>query len=471
MNKNSIIRKLINFTFYFMMIQNNVYCIELTGIDLDKDKSNYNLDLNYCIKLATKNAIDILKQKSSVELNGAEVLKSYASFLPNLTSQASYNYTTGTLYTTTATPAFITGDGTFSAITISSDFNIFNGFSDYASLNSYLLKKDSSELTLTRVKQKISLDIAQSFLQVILDNKMIEIAKQNFEESQAREKLLEAQSRVGSKSISDYYLQQAQTSSADSFLQTSENKLRNDELILLQKLRLDIKKNYKFIEINLNNLQEDKNFENESQLIKVALNKRIDLKSINKLKKSAEYDVQNTQSGYLPKLDFVVSTTSTSSYLNTQTVNGINVVPPSQSPITDQLSNQVKYYIGINFTWNIFDRLVTYANESQSRTMAYQIKLDEENLYNQIIVDARTAFGNYKLALQNLDSSYKGLFASEKAYQVMSGRYKVGSASFVDLSTAQSTLVQAQSTRAQALINFKLQNWNVKYATGELEVL
>jgi len=52
----------------------------------------------------------------------------------------------------------------------------------------------------------------------------------------------------------------------------------------------------------------------------------------------------------------------------------------------------------------------------------------------------------------------------------MTGRYKVGSANFVDLMTAQSNLVQAESTRAKALINFKLQNWNIRYATGDLEI-
>ena len=468
-----------NYYLFFILIfqnfsvinfQNNIYAIDFSSVKSPSDKELYILDIDSCIKIATQNAIDILKQKSNLELNGAEVLKSYASFFPNLTSQANYNYSTGTIYNTAATPAYVSGSGTFSTISITSDLNIFNGFSDYSTLKSYLLKKDSTELTLNRAKQQISLDIAQNYLQIILDSKMIEIATQNLEESVAREKLLTAQSRVGSKSISDLYLQQAQTSAAESFLQTSKNKLRNDQIILLQKLRLDIRKRFHFLETSLDDLKKEKRYEDENELVKIALSKRVDLKAATNLKKAAEFDVKNTQSGYLPKIDFIANASSSSSNLNTQTVNGTNVVPNSQNSIPDQLSSQIKYVFAINFTWNIFDRLVTYENEKQASTTAYQIKLDEENLNSQIIADARTAFGNYNLAVQELESSEKGLFASEKAYQVMSGRYKVGSASFVDLITAQSTLVQAESTRAQALINFKLQNWNVKFATGELEI-
>ena len=94
------------------------------------------------------------------------------------------------------------------------------------------------------------------------------LAEQNLQESETREKLLTAQSRLGSKSIADLYLQQSQTSSAESYLQTLKNKIRNDQIILLQKLRLDIQKNYKFTEVNLEQTQSEKKYEDENEIIK-----------------------------------------------------------------------------------------------------------------------------------------------------------------------------------------------------------
>ncbi|WP_397601958.1 TolC family protein [Silvanigrella sp.] len=455
--------------FIFKMLQIECYSIEIKGTKASLDQNTYKLSLEGCLKIALQNSTDILKQNSMNDLNGVQVLRSYANFLPNLTTQMASNYTTGTSYLTTATPTYVNGSGTTSTFSISSNFNIFNGFSDTSSLDSYLLKKDASEFTLNRVKQQIILDIVQNYLQIILDNKMIEIAEQNLQESATREKLLTAQSRLGSKSIADLYLQQSQTSSAESYLQTLKNKIRNDQIILLQKLRLDIQKNYKFTEVNLEQTQSEKKYDDENEIIKLALNKRLDIKASQNLTKASKYDIEVAKSGYYPKIDFMVSASSSGTILETQTVNGNNVVPNNQDNLNDQLLSNVKYYFGITLSWNIFDRLVTFANVNQAATSSYQLKLDEENINTKVLADARTAYGNYKLAIQELESSAKGIFASQKAYQVMTGRYKVGSASFIDLMTAQSNLVQAESTRAQALINFKLQNWNIRYATGELE--
>jgi len=294
----------------FKISQFKSYSIEIKGTKASSDQNIYKLSLEGCLKIAIQNSTDILKQNSFNELNGVQVLRNYANFLPNLTTQVAANYTTGTSYLTTATPTYVNSSGITSTISISSNFNIFNGFSDTSTLESYLLKKDSSEFTLNHVKQQIVLDIVQNYLQIILDNKMIEIAEQNLQESETREKLLTAQSRLGSKSIADLYLQQSQTSSAESYLQTLKNKIRNDQIILLQKLRLDIQKNYKFTEVNLEQTQSEKKYEDENEIIKLALNKRLDIKASQRLTKASKYDIEVAKSGYYPKIDFIVSASS-----------------------------------------------------------------------------------------------------------------------------------------------------------------
>ena len=55
------------------------------------------------------------------------------------------------------------------------------------------------------------------------------------------------------------------------------------------------------------------------------------------------------------------------------------------------------------------------------------------------------------------------------AYEVIEGRYQVGSATFIDLITSQTALLQAESARAQALIDFMLQGKTVEFAIGGIE--
>lgn len=446
-----------------------VISIELKSYSTkNQNASPIDLNLEKCLKIGIQNSLDLIRQKNSIEISGFDVLRSYGNYLPNLALQFNNNYSVGTNYLTTTTPTYVNTSGIFSSFSLSSTFNIFNGFSDRSILESYIHKKNSAELTFARAKQIISIDIIQNYLQIVLDNKMMEIATQNLQEFQAREKLLNAQSNVGSKSIADLYLQQAQTSLAESNLNSLKNKLRNDEIILLQKLRLDYQKNYKFAEINIDEIAADSKLGTESELVTLALQKRPDLKSLQNLKKSFSYDIETAQSTYYPKIDFVMTATSNAAYLNDQTVNGNNVTPNNQDPVSEQIFNNMRYIFGINFTWTLFDKLISYSNENQAKLKYTQSKIEEDEDVQKITGEIRIAHGNLYLSTQELESSAKVLFASKKAYQVMNGRYKVGSASFVDLITAQSALEQAEYTRVKSLINFLLQKWNMKFVTGIL---
>jgi outer membrane protein len=157
---------------------------------------------------------------------------------------------------------------------------------------------------------------------------------------------------------------------------------------------------------------------------------------------------------------------SVAHYLDSQTVNGVGVMPASQNSYGYQLATQLNYTIGIYLTWNVFDRFITRENVARARAVADDARIDAEDRKNQVEGDVRQAYGNYVTALQQLRASKKGMEAAQKAYEVMEGRYEVGGASFLDLLTAQAALVQAESARAEALIYFQLQDKNLDFALG-----
>ena len=239
--------------------------------------------------------------------------------------------------------------------------------------------------------------------------------------------------------------------------------------MLLKKIRLDYQKNYKFIPVKFQDVLQDTNQINESNLISIALNKRSDLKSIQALKNIAALGIESAKSSYYPKVDFTVSAISNAAYLNSQVVNGSNIPYSSQDPYQNQFLNNFKYQFLLSLNWIIFDKLSSYSNENQAVQKYSQSKNEEIEEQQKVISEVRTEFGNYRLAIQELESTAKVLLASKKAYQVMSGRYKVGSASFIDLITSQSTLEQAEYNRSKSLINFLMQKWNLKFITGELQ--
>lgn len=439
---------------------------DLTGNEQDVTV----LTLENSIDLAVRGATSILNAQNDVKVNGAQLLQSYGQFFPNLTAQSAYGYSTGTNYYAFGAPALVKGSGTTAGYTVMSTLNLFNGLSDVSSLKSAILKKDASELTLQRAKQQIALDISQGFLQVILDKKIVDIATKNQQQSKAREKLLEAQTKVGAKSLSDLFRQQAQTSSDEAFLYSVRNKTRSDQINFIYKLRLDVSKKYRFMEPELKEAGANIKFSVERDLLTEALANRMDLKASEQLAEAAHFDVTASKASYLPRMDLVGSAISGGRYLFSQDVNGTNVLPPSQNNLGYQLGNQVNYTLTVALTWSLFDRFVTHQNVSRSEVIADNLELYSQDRKNQVIGDVRRSYGDYQLSIQQLQSSKKGLEAAQKAYAVMEGRYRVGAANFIDLVTSQSALVQAESTRAQTLIDFKLQAKTVEFAIGEIQV-
>jgi outer membrane protein len=443
--------------------------VELPDLTLDKD-SGITLTLEDSIRLAIRGATTVLKAENDVAVNGALLLQGYGQFLPNFGATGNYNYSTGTTYYTTAAPALVNGKGWGAGYALASDLNIFNGLSDFAQLKSGVLRKDASDLTLLRAKQQISLDITQAFLQVILDNKLVDINRKNLQETQAREDLLTEQTKVGIRNLSDLFRAQAATSAAESQLLTSQNTTRTDQILFLRRLRADVAKKYHFIEPDLSGDKGDKKFTDENELMKEGLTNRADLKAFDNLASATRWDVKSNFAGYLPKLDLVGSMQSASHYLYDQTVNGQDVTPTVQSNMGYQLGTQIQYTVSLNLSWTIFDRFLTHENVTRARATADNASIDAQDRLNQVEGDVRQAFGSYRTAIGQLRSSKKGLDAAQKAYEVMEGRYEVGSASYIDLITVQADLVSAESARATALIDYIYEDAVVNFATGATRV-
>jgi outer membrane protein len=132
------------------------------------------------------------------------------------------------------------------------------------------------------------------------------------------------------------------------------------------------------------------------------------------------------------------------------------------------LGNQVEYSIGLSLSWTIFDRLVTHYNVEQASTLHDNTVINAEDSKLQYQADVRVASVNYGAAQTQLSSARAGMSAAQKSYDATEGMYEVGSASIVDVLTAQAALVLARSNLAQAQTNLKLQEKTLQYATGTL---
>ncbi len=424
------------------------------------------LTLDDCIKLAVTKSTEVLKGNNNLAIAGVEVMGSYGQFLPDLTAGAGYNYTAGKDEFLSGTPLLVNGNKSGYNYQLVSSINIFNGFADKASLKAALLQKNGQQFSLQRVLQQISFDVIQAYLQVILDRRIAAYAKDNLTTSVKREAQLKELTEVGRKVKSDLYQQQAQTSQDKLILLNAENKLRTDKINLFKKLRIADAEHYELADLALSEEQLSSGYANEQSLIDTALVRRADLEAGKLAMDVAEQNLEKYRSGYLPKVGFNYGVYSTGGYYYRLSLNDVPALPPTQTAFGTQLG-QVYGIAGLNATWNIFDKNVTRTNVSLGKIALDNARIDYEDLQIGIKTDIKQALGDYTSAVQQVETSDKGIVAAQGAFEIIKGRYDLGSATFIELVNAQLNLLQAQENKTQSVIGLMLQERIIAFYIGK----
>jgi outer membrane protein len=424
------------------------------------------LTLDDCIKIGLEKSTEILKSNNAQKLTGVQLMAAYGQFLPDLNFGANYTFNGGkNLYTTTI-PTLVDSRQNILTYQLMSSINIFNGLSDYSALKAATLTKSAAELNTQRVRQSIAFDIAQSYLQVVLDRRVTEYARQNLKTSTDRESQLTELTNVGRKALSDLYQQQAETSSDKLFLIQSEQKVKDDKVLLLRKIRITDPDRYEIADVISDTVPLGPDYQNVEILIAKALDQRPDLKSSELSMKIADWNIKQYKSGYYPKLNVNYGLVSNGSYLDRLYVDGVNDLADQTEPLGKALFGQVYGTVGIGLSWRLFDKLVTKTNVDAYKIYRSNAEIDRDDLRVQITADIRQAFDDYVSALQQIETSDIGILAARQSFDVIQGRYAVGSSTFVDISNAQAVLLQAQVSRIQALIKLSLQKKVIDYSLG-----
>jgi len=436
------------------------------------------LTLERCIQLAIENSFAVLRAQNTLDLTGASLIQAYGRFLPDLRVSAGFtpitvnNSLQGQLNPFDSTLFFnLRGsEGKSANYNISSSLNLFNGFSDIASLRRAMKQKDADTYSLTRAKQDIAFNVAQSYLQVLLNEELLRIAKENLKSSQERLRQFQEQTRVGSRAIADLYQQEAQAANDELTVIQRENTLRNSKILLLRQIRADLEKEYAFAVPPSDTILLNLDVKNSAMMIQSALATRADLKAREKSIEAALWSVRAAEGNYLPSLNLSFSYGANAFTQDRLTIDG-QPRPPAVLPnFSRQLREQTSYNLSLVLSWNIFDRFTRELQLQQAKINEKNAQLAFEELKLQIIGEVKQSLGDYNAAVLQLASSEKGLISAKQAYETVAKRYEVGSANFVELITQQAALVQAQSNRAQALFNFTFQKKILEYYLGTIDL-
>ena len=432
------------------------------------------LSLANCIEIAIKNATSVRKAEYSLKLQGADVLKSYGSFLPRLSVSAGYipynlsqTYTTNSQDYPAASPLKIKTENESVTFTLTTSLNLFNGFHDYASLQSSLDNREAARYTLSRALENVAYDVTQTYYQVLLNRELLDISHENLLASQDQLTLTDRQFKVGLKSMIDKYQQQADAAESGLSVIKAETRWQRSVLELLRRLQIDPRTKIT-LEPSSDELKNPVFTKPDiDSLVTVALNQRNDLKSKELETKGAKWQITEARAQWYPafNLNFNASTAGTD-YMR-QTYNG---VPREYSypSLSDQLGNSIGYSVALNMSWTLFDGFQTRYTVESAKINHINKVLDVADLKKNIVIDLQQAAGEYTSAFRQIETARVSLTAARSAWEGIKRKYELGAASFIELSTARATLFNARSNLSQATYNLALQKSVLDFTTGNI---
>ncbi|WP_340200369.1 TolC family protein [Ascidiimonas sp. W6] len=402
--------------------------------------------LKECIDHALEHNIDI--KQFELDLENSEIDKSDAigNFLPNLNGSATFSSNTGLSQNPTTGILENTTQSTVSA-GLNSGILLFDGLRNIKRYNRAKMSRLAAQYQLDNIKDDISLNVANNYLQILFNRENLAVAKAQFEVTDQDLKRTRELVESGVVPRGDLLEIEATIATQEQQIVNAENALRLSKIALAQLLIIEDYENFDVSDEDFMIPPTTITENTPRTIFEKAVSFRNDIKLSETNVELAKKDVEIAKGAYYPTL---------SGFFNYNT------------RYTDQISNPLieQFYTfdgiayGVQLNVPIFSRFSTRNNVRRQkialeRTELQLIKdkLGLENTVNQAWYDTRGSLKAYEAA-------EKALISRKEAFLYAKERFNVGLMNSFDFSQAQSRLDNAEAdlirTKYDYIFNLKV---------------
>ena len=448
MVKKSVVHsRMINRQIVFMvLVILFLYGFSLTTVEASEIKK---MSMIQAVKIALKNNQDLKLAKNNVEYATLTLKKEKNDYLPQVTGTAS------TVLDKDYGQSGSNRNYYTAGAEVSAQLNIFKGFEDESSWENARHELSSYEYTEIRQEQQVIYDTVSAYLDVVKQLQEIDIARENLTTNSRQEKEIKAFHIAGKIPATDLYQQQAETANARLEYITAENAYKVSKMELFKTIGISGSDNIEIEipEIKISAMTPETDIH---RLVQAAFQTRPDLLAIEKSVSAKDALIKEAASGKYPSVDLNAGIGS--SYDNRYDSNFGNQFGD------DNLNS----YVGLSVSLPIFDRQLTRVKVSQAKIDKQSTNVTLEKLKQQIRVELGEAVADYQTASETITVSESILLYTNKAFESVYQRYKMGAANFTELSQIQSDQVEARNNMVEAEIDKILKIISISFYKGDL---
>ncbi|MBS9522808.1 TolC family protein [Litoribacter alkaliphilus] len=318
--------------------------------------------------------------------------------------------------------------------------------------------EEAGSLNLHRASQDVVFEIAQQYLQILLDQELYRIAVQNLENQKEQLRQIEGFVEAGLRTLSDQYNQQSEVARLTTVVLDAEIQLETDMWQFAETLQLESNTIPELLPLDLETVPSEFLDLGLDELYELATNNRQDFRAQKLLVGGQKDMISAARSFYYPQINgfFNYNTFFTSLDERSFRDQYMRIYPQRT--------------FGINITIPIFNNFENRVAVARSKMEHNNQSLELNAIERRLTQETKLAFENYRVAIKREEATKVQLEAAEVAQQVIEERFRLGVSNFVDLAQANQQLVTAQSDHAQARYTHYFQEVILRYTLGVLEV-
>ena len=433
--------------------------------------------LEACIAYAIENNISV--KQSELDLENADISKREAvgNYLPSLNGNINNSWNSG--LTQNVTTGVLENQVTRNfSLSTTAGITIFDGLRNLKQLQRAKLERLSAQYALNQMKDNISLNVANAYLQILVSKQQLEVLLEQNLVTQLQIDQIKKQVEAGTLPEGDLYEIEATSANEQQQIQIAKNDVRISKINLAQLLLLKDYQNFNIADDDYEIPVTDILSKTPETIIAEAEKERYEVKLAEQNLALADKDVEIAKTQLYPTLSGFLNYNTRESDRRRTVSAGIDPNNPTQQigvvegtnqavvapnfavesiaprDFIDQLWRNDGLSYGLQLNVPIFNGLQTRntierrkVNAKRAEFQLEQAKLDLESNVYQAYVDAQGAAKTYEAAQKAVD-------AQRIAYNYAKERYDVGVSNAFDLSQSKFRLTNAENNLINAKYDF-----------------
>lgn len=434
-------KRLILFTFCVAIISG-----ALMAQDIPKDST---WTLEDCIDYALKQNIQVRKTQISNQTSEVYAEQAKAQRFPSLNASVSQNFD----WSRSNQPSQNYSGNNGSVVSVNSGVTLFN----YSKLTNLIrqseLKVESGKYDLETIKESISLNILNAYLQILYAEEQVNNSRKQIESTQSQLDLAAERLNLKIISQSDYAQVKSQLASEKFTLANSESQLAIAKVNLMQLMELPVTTNFNISRAGVDSIVNQNRTPDATKVFETALSLKPQIKAAGLNKDIAGLDEKIAKASYYPVL-------SASAGLNSSYTSQLS------TDYLSQMNDGIRPSVGFSLSIPIYQKKQAKTNVAVAELGYSNAELDELNTRNQLRKDIEQACQDVVSAQIKYETSVESYNATLESSTLSDEKFRQGIINSVDYMVSKTNLIVAESQVLQSKYNLIFSYKVLDFYTG-----